>query len=131
LEGRIEFLGRLDRAEVLDRMARATAFINASVWGEPFANTVIEALAVGTPLIASEAGSIFEVVESGCSALTYPKESSEALSLEMERVLSDPALRNALATKGLEVVRGRYTMDAILDETERVMKIAVGASSSA
>lgn len=123
--GSVEFLGRLSREEVIGRMRSATAFVSASVWGEPFANTVIEALAAGTPLIASDAGSIFEVVQDGTTALVYEKDSPAALADRMERILGDPELRTRLAVNGLKRIEEGYTMDAILDRTEDVMRRAV------
>jgi glycosyltransferase involved in cell wall biosynthesis len=122
---RVRFLGRLSRPETLDRMRRATAFISASVWSEPFANTIIEALACGTPLIGSEVGSIFEVVESRKSALTYPAESAEELSLRMEALLESATLRESLSREGAAVIRERYTLDKILDLTLDVMNAVV------
>jgi glycosyltransferase involved in cell wall biosynthesis len=122
---RVRFLGRLSRPETLEKMRRATAFISASVWSEPFANTIIEALACGTPLIGSEVGSIFEVVESGKSALTYPAESAEELSLRMEALLDSGELRESLSREGAAVIRERYTLDKILDLTLDVMNAVV------
>lgn len=122
LKGRVEFLGRLPRERVLDLMTSATAFISASVWPEPFGNTIIEALAVGTPLIASDAGAIMEMVEPGKSALVYPRNSPSDLAGHMERVLLETGLANSLAERGLQRIREAYAFEAILDTTERVMK---------
>ncbi|HRF58633.1 MAG TPA: glycosyltransferase family 4 protein [Fimbriimonadaceae bacterium] len=122
IESRIHFLGMLPRDEVLARMRDATAFISASLWGEPFANTIIESLASGTPLIGAQTGSILEVVRDEESALIYSKDDATALSARMERILTDPELARRLAARGLEVIRRGYTMDAILDRTERVFE---------
>lgn len=118
---RVEFAGKLTREEVLKALSRATVFVSASVWGEPFANTIIEALGAGTPLIGSDAGSILEVVRSGESALIYPKDDPDALSQELERALDDPALRRSLAKSGVQRIAEAYTLDAILDRTEEIL----------
>jgi glycosyltransferase involved in cell wall biosynthesis len=120
LAGRVEILGQLPRAEVLAKMRTASAFLSCAVYGEPFAGTIVEALASGTPLIGSNVGAIREVVEPGRSALVYEREDHEALSRHMESILVDKARALSLAQSGLQVVSARYTLEHILDQTERV-----------
>jgi glycosyltransferase involved in cell wall biosynthesis len=119
LQDRVQFLGRLSRSEVSERMSRATAFLFTSIYGEPFSSTIIETLASGTPLIAADDGSILEVVEPGVTALVYPKNEPHALAAHMEAVLDDPARGQALARAGLRTIEQRYTLDRILDLTEQ------------
>ncbi len=121
LGGRAEFLGKRPREEVVEMLRRATLFVSASVWGEPFANTIIEALGAGTPLVGADSGSILEVVEHGKSALVYPKDDPDALSRELERALDDPTLRRSLAKNGVERIAESYTLDHILDRTEGIL----------
>lgn len=118
---RVAFLDRLPHHEVLSRMREATAFLFCSVWGEPFSSTIIESLACGTPLIGSDDGSILEVVEPNVSGLIYPKNDPTALAAHIEQVLDDPALRLRLAQGGIQVIESRYTMDRILDLTEKTL----------
>ena len=65
---RVAFIGHLKRADVVERMRQATAFVSASIYGEPFAGTIIEALGSGTTLIGAKSGSILEVVKADESA---------------------------------------------------------------
>jgi glycosyltransferase involved in cell wall biosynthesis len=116
---RVSFPGQLSRTEVTARMKSASAFIFSSVYGEPFSSTIIESMACGTPLIGADDGSILEVVEPGVSALVYPKNDPAALAAHMERVLDDPAHAQRVAAAGIETIRARYTIDRILDLTER------------
>ena len=115
---RVRFVGKMPRGQVLNKMAEATAFISCSRYGEPFAGTIIETLASGTPLLGSIDGSIKEVVKDEESALLFDKDDAEKLSHHMERVLTDPALCQRLANAGLQVIESRYTLDKILDQTE-------------
>lgn len=120
ISDRVFFLGQLPRDQVLEHMRTATAFVSCSIYGEPFAGTIIETLASGTPLIGSIDGSILEVVEHEKSALVFEKDDWQLLSQHMERVLEDSALRSRIALGGVEVIRERYTLGKILDLTERV-----------
>lgn len=118
---RVEFVAQRPRPEVVQMLRDATVFVSASIWGEPFANTIIETLGAGTPLIGAETGSILEVVQPGHSALVYPKDDPETLSREMERALDDPDLRRRLAQSGIQRISEAYTLDAILDRTEKIL----------
>ena len=118
ITNRVSFVGKLSRDQVLAKMREATAFVSCSRYGEPFAGTIIETLASGTPLIGSIDGSIKEVVVDGESALLFAKDDAQKLSEHMEAVLTDGALRTKLALNGLNVIEERYTLDKILDQTE-------------
>jgi glycosyltransferase involved in cell wall biosynthesis len=118
LSSQVLFVGKLSRDEVLTKMQEATAFVSCSRYGEPFAGTIIETLASGTPLLGSIDGSIKEVVKDGESALLFQKDDANLLSQHMEQILTDPAIAAKLATNGLKVIEDRYTLDKILDQTE-------------
>lgn len=121
LDGRVEFLGRRTRPELLALMRDASLFVSASICGEGFANTIIESLGSGTPLIVSDDGSALEVVESGVCALVYDKDDIPTLSGHIEALLTDPARAARIAAAGIETIERRYTMDRILDQTEAVL----------
>ena len=118
LKDRVSFLGKLSRDQVLSKMREATAFVSCSRYGEPFAGTIIETLASGTPLVGSIDGSIKEVVVEEESALLFERDDSETLAKQMERILTDRDLSTRLARNGLKVIEQRYTLEKILDQTE-------------
>ena len=62
---RIQYLGELSHAETLHSLRRARVAIVPSLWAEPFGRVVIEAFAVGTPVLASNRGAFPELVEPG------------------------------------------------------------------
>ena len=68
LDGRVRFLGPLDRAGVLTLFRAADASILTSTW-ENFPHTAVEALAVGTPVVATAVGGVPEIVRDGENGL--------------------------------------------------------------
>lgn len=115
---RVQFLGKITRDEVVQQMKTATAFISASIYGEPFANTIIEALASGTPLIGSKAGSMEEVVTDGQEGLLYEKTDSDALASHMKWTLDHPREALEIARRGTTRVEEAFTLERVLDRTE-------------
>ena len=65
LRPNIEYLGELDNDDKLDLLAGARALLNPIQWPEPFGLVMIEAMACGTPVIASDQGAAPEIVQHG------------------------------------------------------------------
>lgn len=63
------YLGELNQDEILQRVARARAYISILEWEEPFGLSVAEAIASGTPVIANRRGSMPELVKDGVSGI--------------------------------------------------------------
>ena len=95
LEGRVRFLGPQPRERVVELFRAADASILSSSW-ENFPHTVVEALAVGTPVLATAAGGVAEVVRDGENGLLVPIDDAEALAAAVGRYFADAELRERL-----------------------------------
>lgn len=65
LGGDVEYVGEVGGTDKLDLLGHATCLLNPLAWSEPFGMVMIEALATGTPVIATPHGSAPEIVEDG------------------------------------------------------------------
>jgi glycosyltransferase involved in cell wall biosynthesis len=97
--GRIQFTGYVDDAHLPALYAEAEAFTFVSLY-EGFGIPVIEALACGTPVLASTDPALVEVAGGG--ALHVDPRDTNAIADALRRMLSEPPLRNALVSKGRE-----------------------------
>lgn len=98
LDDRVRFLGPLDRDGVLALFRAADASLLSSSW-ENFPHTVVESLAVGTPVVSTAVGGVAEVVRDGENGLLVPPGDVDALAEAIRRVTSDGALRDRLAAR--------------------------------
>ncbi len=64
-DARIQWLGRRSLPEVCRHLGHAKFSIVPSIWNEPFGRTVIESMAVGTPVLASRMGALPELIVEG------------------------------------------------------------------
>ena len=96
LDGRVRFLGPLAREGVLALFRAADASLLTSSW-ENFPHTVVEALAVGTPVVATAVGGVPEVVRDGENGLLVPAGDVDALAWAIRQVVEDTVLRGRLA----------------------------------
>ena len=76
---------------------------------EPFGMIVLEALAAGTPVVASDSGGPAEILEHGRSGLLFPTGSPAGLADAVLRILDDPGLRQRLRREGPCRVRERFS----------------------
>ena len=98
LAGRVEFLG--ERGDVPALMAALDALLVPS-WEEPFGRVVVEAMAAGTPVIATSRGGTAEIVADGVNGLLAPPRDAGAWAAVIERLLDEPGLRERLVEEGL------------------------------
>lgn len=118
----VEFLGELPYREVLKQVANSDIFILTSL-EEGMPNAIIEALALGKPVIATAVGGIPEVVKDGVNGILVPPKSTEHIAKALERLLSDSELRRKLGEAAAESVKD-YTWSKIAEKYERIYMAA-------
>jgi glycosyltransferase involved in cell wall biosynthesis len=120
--GRIEFTGFVPDDQLVGLLQRATAFAYPSVY-EGFGLPVVEAMAAGTPALASDIPVMHEVA--GDAALLSSAADADAWADALERVATDPALRRSLVERGTARA-ARFTWDAsaraVLETLERASR---------
>ncbi len=120
LNGRVHFLGAQPRERVLELFRAADAAILPSAW-ENFPHTVVEALAAGTPVIATDVGGVGEAVEDEQNGLLVPAGDAAAFAAAVRRYVSDVALQERLRAHAAPSVE-RYAPEAVLAELESVLQ---------
>jgi glycosyltransferase involved in cell wall biosynthesis len=124
LVGRVRFVGSLPRRGVLELFRAADATLLSSSW-ENFPHTVVESLAVGTPVIATRVGGVPEVVTDGENGLLVASGDADALGAAIRRFFEEPGLRDRLSRAAAGSVSG-YGRDGILNRIEAVLLEAAG-----
>jgi glycosyltransferase involved in cell wall biosynthesis len=116
---RVRFLGAQPRDRVVELFRAADATILTSSW-ENFPHTVVEALVVGTPVIAMEAGGVAEVVRDGENGLLVPPGDTNGLAAAVRRYFDDDALRERLRAAAVASV-DEYSADRVFGELEATL----------
>jgi glycosyltransferase involved in cell wall biosynthesis len=108
LADHVLFRGWLPFHETRSAMCRASLLVHPSDGlGDGLPNVVREAMAVGTPVVASRVAGIPDAIGDGCGVLVPPRD-AEALADAIGRLLDSPAERQRIALRARERVEQRY-----------------------
>jgi phosphatidylinositol alpha-mannosyltransferase len=97
-DARLRWLGRVDDAELASRLAGATVYCSPAIGGESFGLVLAEAMAAGTPVVASDLPGYREAL-AGAGVLVPPGEAAP-LAAALREVLASRARRSELVTAG-------------------------------
>ena len=122
LDGRMRFLGARPRGEAVALLAGADAALLPSDW-ENLPHAAVEALAIGTPVVATAVGGVPEVVHDGVNGLLVPAGDPEALAAAIRRVLDEDGLRARLAAAAAGSV-SELSRDAVYGRLEQLLEEA-------
>ena len=121
---RVSFLGHLPRSETLRWSAGADVVLNTSL-SEGLSNAVLEAMALGRPVVATAVGGNRELVRDGETGLLVPSGNREALTNALARLCRDPELARGMGRRGAEVVRGSHEPRKVVRRYEEIYRETV------
>jgi phosphatidylinositol alpha-mannosyltransferase len=116
--------GMLDERELVEAMHSASVLCAPSIGSESFGVVLIEALAAGLPVLASDIPGYNAVITRGKEGILVPPGDPQALAAELVRLLKDPALRARLSNEGLVTAR-RYDWPQVASEIEEIYRSVV------
>ncbi len=111
----------LPRPEVIQLLTHAAVFVCPSVY-EPLGIVNLEAMACGTPVVASQVGGIPEVVDDGKTGVLVPLDDDfeAGLARALDSVIGDPEAARRMGEAGRERAVGEFGWDAVARRTVRL-----------
>jgi glycosyltransferase involved in cell wall biosynthesis len=119
LEDRIHLLGF--RKDIPDLMRTFDIFLLPSLW-EGFGIVLIEAMAAGKPVVATNTSSIPEIVEDEQNGILVPTENAEAISNALTKLISESELRTKFGKEGQKIVREKFTIERMINDYEKIFE---------
>jgi glycosyltransferase involved in cell wall biosynthesis len=118
-DGRVALTGEVDRERALAELAGSSVLVLPSRWeGLPVA--ILEALAVGVPVVAAEVGGVAEALAGGRAGLLVAGREPGAFAAAAWRVLSEADLGRRLAAAGRALVAERFSLASCLERYLRL-----------
>jgi glycosyltransferase involved in cell wall biosynthesis len=134
IAGTVAFTGRRDDVPAV------TAALDVAVlpsYREAQGLTILEAMALSRPVVASAVGGILEMIEDGRTGLLVPPHDHDALAAAIIRLLTDHAYADMLAKGGHDLVHERfcvelmvYAVEEIYDEGARAVRLTEVSAAS-
>jgi len=109
LEEIVEFAGF--RPDVQRAIAELDLVVHASTTGEPFGQVIIEGMAAGKPVVATNGGGVPEIVLDGQTGILVPMGDAPALAEAICRVLADPEQAKAMGNRARQRVMDHFTVE--------------------
>lgn len=113
LDGWVTFTGFRD--DVPDLLSAMDCFVLASTRTEGVPQSLLQAMAAGVPVVATDVGGTPEVVEDGATGLLVPPEDPAALGRAVCRVLADPRAARSRADAGRALVSEKFSRARMLE----------------
>ncbi|MEX2245520.1 MAG: glycosyltransferase family 4 protein [Dehalococcoidia bacterium] len=116
LAGRVTFTGRLTTEELVRAYNEAQIFVSPSLY-EGFGLPAAEAMACGTPVVATTAGAFPEVVADGETGVLVPPGDAVALADAIEAMLAGPMRCRSMGAAGVERIAENFSWRACAEKT--------------
>jgi len=120
---RVVFTGRRDDVPAV------TAALDVAVlpsYREAQGLTILEAMALSRPVVASDVGGIPEMIEDGKTGLLVPPHDADALAAAIVRLLTNHPLADTLGRAGHDMVHDRFCIELMVSATESIYDEGVG-----
>jgi glycosyltransferase involved in cell wall biosynthesis len=108
----VKFLGAVAHDDLPVHYQQAALFVFPSAAQEGLGLVVIEAMGCGCPVLASDTGSLADIIIEGRTGFSYPMGDTAALAGRLNELMSSPELCRRVAEQGGEVVRSRFDWSA-------------------
>jgi glycosyltransferase involved in cell wall biosynthesis len=116
LAERVHFFGF--QRHVADLLSTFDVLVSASRDNEGHSNSILEAMALGVPVIATDIGGSRELVEPHRTGLLIPPDDDEALAAAILAILSRPASARAMVAQARALVAERFTLEQMVSGYE-------------
>jgi glycosyltransferase involved in cell wall biosynthesis len=123
---RVQFTGHVDEDELPPLLRSADLYVSTTEY-EPTGMTSLDAMACGTPVVASAAGAPADAVVDGTTGIMVPPGRPALLAHRIRQLLSHPMMLEAYGVAAADRARSRYSWDRIAKETLAVYETAAAA----
>jgi len=118
LTGVVDFLGGLPHNQVIEHLNWADVFLHAAV-SEGFCNAVLEAQAVGLPVVCSDADGLRENIADGVTGFAVSRRDPHAMAEKLRLLAADGRLRQRMGQAGRMRAEGHFRLEQQMDAFEK------------
>ncbi len=121
IEDDVKFFGTIPNAEVAEALRTFDIFVNCSV-KESFGVAIVEAMACGLPVVATDTAGFKEVVDNNVTGFILEDRKPETMAKKLKELLDDVELRRKMGEAGREKVMRMYDWEKNISVMEELYK---------
>jgi glycosyltransferase involved in cell wall biosynthesis len=122
---RLEITGRIPTEDLVNLYRRAALVVVPSRY-EGFGLPAVEAMACGTPVVATSAGALPEVMRLGGGGIVVPRDDPEALAKAIAELLGQPELRREMGTRARPRIEAHFSWPRVAERIADIYREVVG-----
>ena len=109
------------REDIRNVIGSLDILVNAS-WSEPFGMTIIEAMALGVPVIATKAGGVVEIITDGVNGLLFTSGNAKQLAQALLNMLNNPFRAKDMVRNASGTVADRFSLAHQVTRIENIIQ---------
>ncbi len=114
--------------EDIPKIIAATDVLVLPSLGESFGRVIIEAMAMGRPVVATDAGGVPEIIRSNHTGILVEIANADAIAEAVVRLLNDEELSKKIGQAGLRRVQEKFTIEKHVHEIQRVYESVLSSA---
>jgi lipopolysaccharide heptosyltransferase II len=118
IRDKVEFLG--NRQDVPQLLSQTDVLVLSTVTQEAFGRVILEAQAIGVPVVATKVGGVVDIIDDGETGLLVMPKDVDSMAREVLRLLSDKTLAQNIVEKARVKLKSKFTLEHMASKTIRV-----------
>ena len=124
-EGVVRFTGQCSQSDLFQRFKNYDIVLLPSLWEEPSGGIIVEAMAHGLPVIASNIGGIPEFINNGVTGMLVSPGSAREMAEAIEGLIKNASLYEQMSTSGMREVQKKYSHEKIIGQIDDYLHTVV------
>ena len=120
IETVVEFTGF--RSDIEQVISGLDLVVHASVTGEPFGQVIVEGMAAGKPVVATNGGGVPEIVQDGSTGILVPMGDVQAMADAICEIVANPVRARGMGIMGRQRVENHFTVELTAAKVEAVYR---------
>jgi glycosyltransferase involved in cell wall biosynthesis len=124
IEKNVIFTGEQDHVQELLQIS--DLFVLSSLFREGLSIALIEAIATGLPVVATNVGGNPEIIEDGANGFLVPPGNADRLAHAIKTLVSNPDLRKRMGAQGRKIYEGKFKLSLMIQQIESLYDLLLG-----
>lgn len=121
LDSTVSFLGRRDDIEMIFKVADLSVLASTAWYGEGISNSILESMACGTPVIATDSPGTREVIVNNENGYIVNCGDYKSIADKIIELRSHPEVVKEIAAKAQECIAEKFSIDQLIDNFEQIV----------